>query len=59
MTGGLSPGEGGRVALQSLLEANLLKSSVILPGGELRGRGAEAWLSIRKFLQEKTSLLQK
>jgi hypothetical protein len=36
--------------LQSLLEANLLKSLVVLPGRELRKRRAE--VSMSRFLQE-------
>lgn len=41
-----------KVDIQSRLESNLLLSSVNLPGGELRRRGAEDELSMRKYLQE-------
>merc|ERR1719391_704106 len=41
-----------KVDIQSRLDGILLISSVNLPGGELRRRGAEDELSMRKYLQE-------
>merc|ERR1719447_1670451 len=41
-----------KVDIQSRLDGVLLLSSVNLPGGELRRRGAEDELSMRKYLQE-------
>lgn len=41
-----------KVDIQSRLDGILLLSSVNLPGGELRRRGAEDELSMRRYLQE-------